>query len=124
MQEVVFFSRRIKKASHAPLKFCNNSVKQVQFRKHLGVYLGGKLHFCEHLQNMFKEVNKAISLLRKSQNNLPRAPLATIYKSFTRPHLDDGDILYGQTMNNFFHEGFELIQCDAALAIHNRRYKR
>ena len=60
-----FFSRRIKKTSRAPLRFCNNSVKQVQFRKHLDFYLGGKLHFCEHLQNMFKEVNKAISLLRK-----------------------------------------------------------
>ena len=32
------------------VRFNNNSVKQVQFQKHLGVYLGGKLGFV----NLFK----------------------------------------------------------------------
>ena len=66
---------------------------------------------------MFNMINKAISLLRKLQNNLPRAPLITIYKSFIRPHLDYGDILYEQTFNNSFHERLESIQYNAALAI-------
>ena len=92
-QEVIF-SRKTKKTSHPPLNFNNNTVQQVQFQKHLGVYLDGKLDFREHVQNMFKKINKRISLLRKLQNNLPRAPLVTIYKSFVRPHLDYGDILY------------------------------
>ena len=61
----VIFSRKIKKTSHPPLNFNNNSVKHVQFQKHLGVYLNGKLDFHEHLQNMFKKINKTISLLRK-----------------------------------------------------------
>ena len=115
-QEVIF-SRKTKKISHPPLNFSNNSVQQVQFQKHLGVYLDGKLDFREHLQNMFKKINKTISLLRKLQNNLPRAPLITIYKSFVRPHLDYGDILYDQTFNNSFHERLESIQYNAALAI-------
>ena len=58
-----------------------------------------------------------MSLLRKLQNNLPRAPLITIYKSFVRPHLDYGDILYDQTFNNPFHKRLESIQYNAALAI-------
>ena len=74
----------------------------MQFQKHLGVYLDDKLDFREHLRNIFKKVNGTISLLRKLQNNLPRAPLVTIYKLFIRPHLDYGDILYDQTFNNFF----------------------
>ena len=37
---------------------------------------------------------KTISLLRKLQNNLPTAPLVTIYKSFMRRYLHYGDILY------------------------------
>ena len=98
-QEVIF-SRKIKKTSHPPLNFNNNSVKHVQFQKHLGVYLNGKLDFHEHLQNMFKKINKTISLLRKLQNKLPRAPLVTIYKSFVRLHLDYGEILYDQVFNN------------------------
>ena len=66
---------------------------------------------------MFNKINKTISLLRKLQNNLPRAPLITIYKSFIRLHLDYGEILYDQTFNNSFHEKLELIQYNAALAI-------
>ena len=56
-------------------------------------------------------------MLCKLQNNLPRAPLVTVYKSFVRPHLDYGDILYDQAFNNFFHERLESIQYNAALAI-------
>ena len=41
--EDVIFSCKIKKTSHPPLNFSNNSVQQVQFQKHLGVYLDGKL---------------------------------------------------------------------------------
>ena len=112
--EEVIFSSKIRKTSHPPLTFNNNSVKQV---KHLGVYLDSRLNFREHLQNMFNKTNKTISLLRKLQNNLPRAPLITIYKSFIRPHFDYGDILYDQTFNNSFHERLESIQYNAALAI-------
>ena len=115
-QEVIF-SRKIRKTSHPPLTFNNNSVKQVQFQKHLGVYLDSRLDFREHFQNTFNKTNKTIGLLRKLQNNLPRAPLITIYKSFIRPHLDYGDILYDQTFNNSFRERLESIQYNAALAI-------
>ena len=66
---------------------------------------------------MFNKINKTISLLRKLQNNLPRAPLVAIHKSFVRPHLDYGDILYDQTFNTSFHERPESIQYNAAIAI-------
>ena len=56
-------------------------------------------------------------MLRKLHNNLPRAPLVTIYKFFIRLHLDYGDILYDQTFNNCFHEKLESIQYNSALAI-------
>ena len=114
-QEVIF-SGTIKKTSH-PLSFNNNSIKQVQFQKHLGVYLDDKLDFREHLQNIFKKVRRTISLLRKLQNNLPRAPLVTIYKFFIRPHLDYGDILYDQTFNDYFYKKLESIQYNTELAI-------
>ena len=58
--------------------------------------------------------NNSVSLLRKLQNNVPRAPLVTI---FINPHLHYGDILYDQTFNSSFHEKLESIQCDAALLI-------
>ena len=63
-QEVVF-SRQIKMTLQPPLTFINDSVKEVQFQKQFGVYLDGKLDLCKHLPNIFKKVNKAVSLLRK-----------------------------------------------------------
>ena len=38
----VIFSCKIKKTSHPSLNFNNNTVKQVQFQKHLAVYLDDK----------------------------------------------------------------------------------
>ena len=63
------------------------------------------------------KVNKTIGLLRKLQSILPREPLLTIYKSFVRPHLDYGDVIYDQYYNNSFHQKLESIQYNAALAI-------
>ena len=71
----VIFSRKIKKTSHPPLttELQLNSVKHEQFQKPFGVFLEDKLDFREHLRNIFKKINRTISLLRKLQNNLPRA---------------------------------------------------
>ena len=55
-----------------------------------------KLDFQEHLKNIYSKVNKTIGLLHKLHNILPRLPLLTTYKSFIRPHLDYGDIIYDQ----------------------------
>ena len=64
-----------------------------------------------------RNVNKTIGLLRKLQNILPRQSLITIYKSFIRPHLDYGDIIYDRAYNSSFHQNIESIQYNAALAI-------
>ena len=63
------------------------------------------------------KINKTISLIRKLQNLLPRSALITFYKAFVRPHLDYGDILYGQAYNASFHQKFESLQYNACLAI-------
>ena len=40
-----------------------------------------------------------------------------IYKSFVRPDLDYGDVIYDQYYNNSFQQKLESIQYNAALAI-------
>ena len=103
--------------THPPLLSNNNNVSQVNFQIHLGVILDVKLTFEEHLKNVFNKANKTIGVLRKLSNLLPRQTLVTIYKSFIRPHLDYGDVLYDQTFNNSFHAKMESIQYNAWLAI-------
>ena len=58
-----------------------------------------------------------IGLLRKLSLNLPQNALLTIYKSFIRPHLDYGNILYDKPNNENFQNKIERIQYRACLAI-------
>ena len=70
-QEVIL-SRKINKIDHPPLYFNQNLVKSSSTHKHLGTTL---------------------------QNTLPRKSLITIFKSYIRPHLDYGDIIYDRGYN-------------------------
>ena len=79
--------------------------------------LDTKLNFQWHLKNILNKVNKTIGLSRKLQNILPRGLLLTIYKSFIRPYLHYGDVIYDQHHNNSFHQKLESIQYNATLAI-------
>ena len=56
-------------------------------------------------------------MLRKLNNRLPRSSLTTIYKSFVRPHLDYGDVIYDKAYNNTFQQSLVSLQYKAPLAI-------
>ena len=49
--------------------------------------------------------------------SLPRSSLLTIYKSFVRPHLDYGDVIYDQTNNFSLSDKIESVLSNAVLAI-------
>ena len=66
-----------------------------------------RLDFNLHLKNVQNKVNKTIGLLCKLQNTLPRTSLLTIFKSFIRPLLDYGDIIYDRAYNTSFHQNIE-----------------
>ena len=115
-QEIIF-SRKSKRSTHPPLIFNNNNFSQTYSQKHLGVILDFKLTFEERVNNVLAKVNKAVGLLRKLRNILPRTTLITIYKAFIRPHLDYGDVLYDQAFNNSFKEKLESFQYNTYLAL-------
>ena len=94
-QEVIL-SRKSKKEYHPPLAVSNNNVSETNSQKHLGVVLDNRLSFENHFQMILNKVNKTIALLCKLHNILPRSALLIIYKSFIRPHLDFGSIIYDQ----------------------------
>ena len=114
--EVVFLRKNFK-ISHPSLTFNNIPVAQVCSQKDLGISLDSKLNFDEHLRNIQSEVNRIIGITRNLQNVLHRSALLTIHKSFARPHLDYGDIIYDKSYNEAFKSKLESIQYNAALAI-------
>ena len=117
-QEVIF-SHKHQKISHPSIYFNNNPVESGSSQKHQGMISDTKLNFQEHIKNILTKVNKAIGLLRKLQNILPQESLLTIFKSFVRPQLDYGDVIYDQSYNNTFHQKIEsILYCTG----YNRRY--
>ena len=73
--------------------------------------------FLTLLKKKISKENKGIGVLRKLYNVLPRNSLITIYKSFIRPHLDYGAIIFDQPENESFCKKNESVQYNAALAI-------
>ena len=79
--------------------------------------LDDKLSYEYHLKFALNKIKTTIGLLRKFQQILPRQSLITIYKSFIRPHLDYGDIVYDRAFNESFHKNLESIQYNTVIAI-------
>ena len=52
---------------------------------------------------------KGIGIIKKLSKSLPLHSLVTVYKSFMRPHLDYGDIIYVQPNNESFTQKIERI---------------
>ena len=61
-----------------------------------------KLNFKLHIKEKISKAMKGVSLIKKLSNILPRNSLIAIYKSFVRPHLDNGDLIYDQPNNESF----------------------
>ena len=99
------------------LFFNNLQINRKSTQKYLGLLLDEKLNFSGHINKKLKKVTKSINLLRKLNLTLPRSSLLIIHKSFVRPHLDCGDIVYDQPNNSSLSEKIESLQYNAALAI-------
>ena len=108
-QEIVF-SRKKDPSNHSDIYFNNMPLNRKNTQKHLGLYLDTKLTFSEHINGKIKKAAKGISVIKKLNVVLPRSSLLTIYKSFIRPHLDYGDVIYDQPNNNRLSEKIESIQ--------------
>ena len=113
----LLFSQKTSSKPYPSLNFNDNPVDQVPLQKHLGLFLDPKLRFDEHIQCILIKTQKIIGLIRKLQPVIARAALLTIYKSFLRPHLDYGDVIYDCAFNESFQKKLESVQYNAALAI-------
>ena len=113
-QEVVF-SCKSQKVTHPTAYFNNYPVKRDSSQKHLGIHLDEKLDFINHIQEKISKANKGVGIIEKLNNTPPKKVQLTLYKSFVRPHLDYGDVIYDQPSNESLK--LETVQYNAALAI-------
>ena len=70
--------------------------------------LGTSLKFDEHIKAIKSKVIKTIYVVRKLNNCLPWSSFTTTYKSFVRPHLDQGDEIFDNVYDNSFNKDLYL----------------
>ena len=98
-QEIIFNKK--KTVFIYQVVYINNTlVNAMAIYNHLGMILGFKLSYENHLQSVFIRISKTIGYLRKLQPTLPIKSLVTFYKLFIRSHLDYGDITYIGLLTN------------------------
>ena len=104
----MIFNRKNKKLFCPSLSSNNIPLKNSIFQKHLGLTLGVKLNYVEHIKNITQKISKAIGLLRRFQQILPRSSLLAIHKTFIRSQLYYADVINDQVyINSSFHEKLE-----------------
>ena len=97
-QEVIF-SRKLRKDFHPNFFFNDQPIERSVAHKHLGLTLDEKLSNTHCINDKINKSLKSVGLLHKLNTLLPRQSLLSIYKSFIRPHLDYGDAIYNQPLN-------------------------
>ena len=71
-------------------------------KENLCILLEGKLNFLKYIDKKIKKGIKVINFIKKLNLSLPRCSSITTNKSFIRPHLEQGAIIYDQPSNIVF----------------------
>ena len=98
----VHFSCTINSVDTPPIYFNNLAVASCKTHKRLDVLLDKRLAFDRHVEEMILRANEGIGLITSLRRYLPRNSLLSIYKTFIKPHLDYGDVVYDYPGNASF----------------------
>ena len=94
-----YFSKKAENQKSLDLNFNKSSVASFPSVKHLGLLLDSRLIFNWHAQSKTNTCYKIIGLIKKLSIHLPIEALLSIYKSFVRPNLDYGHIIFDKPNN-------------------------
>ena len=83
----------------------------------MGLVLDNKLTFKKHVKDKLNKAYFGVGKIKRLRDIFPRDSLVTIYKSFIRPHLDYGGVIYDQPNNDLFSDKIEQLQYKTYLAI-------
>ena len=67
----------------------------------MGIHLVGQLTFKQYFNEKINKGNKVIGIICKLNNIRLHSALLTIYRSFVRPHIGYGDVIYDQFFDYF-----------------------
>ena len=91
-----------------------NIPKNTETHKHLGVTFSADLRFHNHINNIIKKANIALSPLYPIAKYIDRDILNQIYKTYVRPHLDYCDVVFDGHITILDEQRLERLQNRAA----------
>lgn len=62
-------------------------------RRHC-IIVDSKLSFATHIQSIMLKCRRGIGMIKFLSKDLPRTTLTELYKLYSRPNLDDGNVVY------------------------------
>ena len=112
----VIFSQKRNKPEHPPISFNGIPVKRDSETQHLGIILDDKLNFRNHIASKIKVATKGLGLLKYLSKFMNCEKLNLMYKTYVRPHLDCGDVIYHDQLSEMMKK-LESVQYNAALIV-------
>ena len=113
----LYFSKKAGDQKSLDLTFNKSNGVSSPSVKYLGMLLDSRLNFNEHVQSKTNKCYKIIGLIKNFSMHLSREALLRMYKSFVRPNLDYGDIIFDKPNNESFKSRIKSIQYKARIAI-------
>ena len=111
--ESLIMSRRSGRTNHPAVLMLDQAVPEVEYHKHLGIFLTNDLSWHKHIDHVTSKAWKRINIMKSLKYTLDRASLETIYLAFIRPILEYSDILFGNCTNADKYE-LDKVQYEAA----------
>ena len=114
--EVMLISRKTNRQNHPPVFMQNQQIQEVEFHKHLGVYLSSDCSWHQHIDYIKQKAWTRLNIMRKLKFDLDRKSLETIYISFIRPILEYADVIWDNCSQQEKQQ-LEKIQTEAARTV-------
>ena len=111
--EALLFSRKLNRPQHPPLLMQNHQISEVEFHKHLGLYLSNDCTWHYHINYIKEKAWFRINIMRKLKFKLDRKSLETIYTTFIRPLIEYGDVIW-DNCTQYEKQELDKIQNEAA----------
>ena len=90
----LIFSKKLNRLEYPDVHIGDNILKEVDQHKQLGIIFNNKLTWDVHINEKCKEAGKRLSVLRKLPDCITPLTKLLIYKSFIRPVLEYGSVLF------------------------------
>ena len=110
---VMLFSRKRTPSSLPPVMLGTTSLNVVEMHKHLGLTFEKDLSWSSHISSLVSRCNKIIGMLTRFKYTWSRQSLEICYKSFIRPIIEYGNVLYNNC-NKEDSDRLESVQLNAA----------